>query len=450
LAGTFTVGELCGDIRNVLQTAFGSVWVAGEVQRVRPNRNGHLFFELIEKGAGDEIVGKLEAVIWRRDYREVRRALDAADQEIADGQEIRLRATVDFYAPFGRMQLVVREIDAVFALGRLAARRRATLAALTAAGLLDRNRQLPLSRHPLELALVTARGSAAYHDFLAILEQSGFGFRVRLIDAAMQGRAAENAIATALEAASGLPIDACVLIRGGGSKTDLAAFDSRRVAEAVARSLVPVLTGLGHQIDESIADRVAHAAFETPSKVAGFLIDRIALADVEWRSLQERVLRGAMTRLERARDSLRGAETRLGVTRSRVAAARGRLEELAGYLARTARRAPGSARKELGRVESSLALRAPQWLARGRRGAEAALHAIARTARGRLRTASATLEGHQRLAAQLGPERALARGFTITRDEAGRVVRRSDQIGYGETLITELADGSIRSRVEEA
>ena len=118
-------------------------------------------FELIEKGAEDEIVGKLEAVIWRRDYREVRRALAAADQEIADGREIRCRATLDFYPPFGRTQLVVREVDAVFALGRLAARRRATLAALGEAGLLERNRGLPLGDVPLDLALVTARDSAA-------------------------------------------------------------------------------------------------------------------------------------------------------------------------------------------------------------------------------------------------------------------------------------------------
>lgn len=417
---------------------------------MRPNRNGHLFFELIEKGAADEIVGKLEAVIWRRDYQEVRRALEAVDQEIADGQEIRCRASMDFYAPFGRMQLVVREVDAVFALGRLAARRRATLAALTAAGLLDRNRDLPLSEHPLDLALVTARGSAAYHDFLSVLRQSGFGFRVRLIDAAMQGRAAESAIATALEAASELPIDACVLIRGGGSKTDLAAFDSRRVSEAVARSRVPILTGLGHQIDESIADRVAHEAFETPTKVAGFLVDRIARTDGEWRTLRERLAHASATRLERASESVRKAETRLGVTRSRIAAARGRLQQLAGYLARTARRAPVSARRELSRVESGLMRRAPQLLALGRRGADEAVHGIARAAQGRLRTAGATLDGQHRLATQLGPERTLARGFTITRDGAGRVVRRADQIGYGEALVTELAAGRIRSRVEDA
>ncbi len=380
----------------------------------------------------------------------MRRALAATDQEITDGQEIRCRVTVDFYAPFGRMQLVVREVDAVFALGRLAARRQATLAALAAAGLLDRNRELDLSEHPLDLALVTSRDSAAYHDFLAVLGQSGFGFRVRLIDAAMQGRAAEGAIATALEAASRLPIDACVLIRGGGSKTDLAAFDSRRVAEAVARSRVPVLTGLGHQIDESIADRVAHAAFETPTKVAGFLVDRLAAADDRWRTLREAVARGSAARLERARGALRGAETRLGVTRARVAAARGRLEELAGYLARTARRAPVSARREIGRVEAGLARRAPRLLDLGRRAAEASTRAVARAAQSRLRTAGATLEGRRRLATQLGPERILARGFTITRDGSGSVVRRADQIGYGEALVTELAEGSIRSRVEKA
>lgn len=435
-------------MREVLQGAFRSVWVAGEVQRVRLNRNGHLFFELIEKGAGDEIVAKLEAVVWRRDYEEVRRALAAADQEIADGREMRCRATLDFYAPFGRTQLVVREVDLVFALGRLAARRRATLAALAEAGLIERNRQLPLSEHPLELALVTARDSAAYHDFLATLRESGFGFRVVVIDAAMQGRAAEGAVASALEAASRLPVDACVLVRGGGSRTDLAAFDSRRVAEAVARSRIPVLTGLGHQIDESIADRVAHAAFKTPTQAAAFLVERLGGADARWRGLREDVARSAAARLERARNALRDSESRLGVPRLLLAAARGRLEELAGYLARTARRAPSTAGRELRRTETELGRHAARLLARGADAADAVVRGVAAAAGGRLRTAHALVEGRRRLARQLGPERILARGFTITRDEAGRVLRRAGEIGYGQALITELADGKIRSRAE--
>ncbi|MCZ6727633.1 MAG: exodeoxyribonuclease VII large subunit [Acidobacteria bacterium] len=446
---TFTVSQLCGDVRDLLSEALGQFWVTGEVQRVRPNRNGHLFFELIEKGAADEIVAKLEGVIWRRDYREIQRALADADQEIAEGQQMRCRATLDFYAPFGRAQLVVREIDVVFALGQLAARRQETLVALTKAGLLELNGRLPLLEHPLDLALVTARNSAAYHDFIETLHESGFGFRVTLIDSPMQGRDAERGIASAMTAASGLDVAACVLIRGGGSKTDLAAFDSRRVAEAVARCRVPVLTGLGHQIDESIVDRVAHTALKTPTKVAELLVDRVSRADSKRLLLAQGLAAAVRSRLAVGSERLERARSGVVIAGHRLTTARVRLEELGRFLARRAGRLPQTASERLKRLQRHLGRWVPRLLESARQNLEAVTRNIARAADASVRTARATLDGQGRLARQLGPQRALARGFSITRDDAGRVVRRADQIRYGQRLTTQLADGTIRSRVEE-
>lgn len=436
-------------MRSVLRQAFDSLWVVGEAQRVRPNRNGHLFFELVEKGDADEVVGKLDAVIWRRDYQRIRQALDAAEQEIAEGRQIRCRAGIDFYAPYGRTQLVVREIDIVFALGELAARRRETLAALTRAGLLDRNAGLALSELPLDLALVTARDSAAYHDFIETLRESGFGFRVTLFDAPMQGRAAEAAVSSALAAASRLPVDACVLIRGGGSKTDLAAFDSRRVAEAVARSAVPVLTGLGHQIDESIADRVAHTALKTPTKVAEHLIERLAQADGSRAELARRLREGAQRRLTSEAQRHRAVEGRVRVARHRLTEVRLRLAEMGRFLARTAGRLPLVARDRVAGVQQRLVRRAPRIVAEGRAAGRRLLGRLERAASARLRTARVHLEGRERLARQLGPDRVLARGFSITRDASGKALRRAEEIGYGQVLTTQLARGTIKSRVED-
>ena len=162
-------------------------------------------------------------------------------------------------------------MDPAFTLGLLERRRRETLAALAAAGLLEKNRALSLCDLPLTIGLVTSHGSAAYHDFLSGLSESGYGFRVIFIHAAMQGRDAEREVASALASLAGIGIDCAVLIRGGGSRTDLAAFDSRRIAEAIAGAPFPVLTGLGHEIDRSIADMTAPTAFKTPTTVAEFL-----------------------------------------------------------------------------------------------------------------------------------------------------------------------------------
>ncbi|MEM8933823.1 MAG: exodeoxyribonuclease VII large subunit, partial [Acidobacteriota bacterium] len=145
----------------MLGEVFPGLWVRGEIQRLRNSRPGHLYFELVEKGRGDQIVGKLDAVAWRTDHQRIRRQLDREGHRLAEGQEIRCWGGVDFWGPGGRLQFVVREIDPLFTLGHLERRRRETLDALRAAGLLELNGGLDLSPVPLSIGLVTSEGSAA-------------------------------------------------------------------------------------------------------------------------------------------------------------------------------------------------------------------------------------------------------------------------------------------------
>ena len=276
---TYSVSDLCEEIKGFLGTAFGSIWVAGEVQRVKESRRGHLYFELVEKGAGDDILGKIDCVLWRTDHARVKRLLASSGQEIAEGIQMRLRGGVDFWPPGGRLQLVAKEVDPLFTVGLLARRRQETLEALAKAGLMERNRALALPDVPMRLALVTSHGSAAYHDFLSCLGESGYGFRVLFVHASVQGARAEAELCAALTGLVDSGVDCAVLIRGGGARSDLAVFDSRPVAEAVATAPFPVLTGLGHEIDRAIADMVAHTALTTPTKVAEHLVERVARAD---------------------------------------------------------------------------------------------------------------------------------------------------------------------------
>ncbi len=426
------------------------MWVAGEIQRLRPGRNGHLFFELVEKGEGDAVVGRLEGVLWRTDHLAVRRALASAGQSLAEGLQARCWAHLDLYPPSGRLQLVVREVDPAFAPGRLAARRRETLAALAAAGLLDRNAALPLAEAPLAIALVTAVGSAAYHDFLSTLAESGWAFRVVAIDAAMQGVEAERSIASALAAAGALPVDAIALVRGGGARSDLAAFDSRRVAEAVARSGLPVVTGLGPEIDLSIADRVAHTAVKTPTGAAEFLVSRVESADHELVRLERELALAAARDLATARGRLARLERAAGAVDVRLALAGARLERLAELVVREGRRVPGRRGADLGQLSDRLRRAAPRQLLLRRDAPSALGRSLVRAAQTRLRLLDARLEASAKLRVELGPERVLGRGFSITRDAAGRLLRRARQARAGERITTELAEGQLLSRVEES
>ena len=446
---TYSVSDLCEEIKGFLGTAFGSIWVAGEVQRVREHRRGHLYFELVEKGAGDDILGKLDCVLWRTDHAKVKRLLAPSGQEIAEGIQMRLRGGVDFWGPGGRLQLVVREVDPLFTVGLLARRRQETLEALARAGLMERNKELVLPDVPIDLALVTSHGSAAYHDFLSRLEESGYGFRVLFVHASVQGARAEGELVAALESLADSGVDCAVLIRGGGARSDLAVFDSRPVAEAVATAPFPVVTGLGHEIDQSIADLVAHTAVKTPTRAAELLVERVARADRRLELAARDLRRGAVERLRRGREALGSAERGVELARSRLTVAGARLGELSCALARTGRLRLAAARATVDGSVRRLAEGAPRLVGR-RRGEPGRLAGqVARAAAARLRETRAVLDGLARLSVELAPERVLERGFSVTRDAAGRVLRRPGETAAGDLITTRLAGGSLTSRVEE-
>ncbi|MEZ5314145.1 MAG: exodeoxyribonuclease VII large subunit [Thermoanaerobaculia bacterium] len=379
LEPTYSVSALGREIKELLGEAFASVWVAGEIQRYKASASGHHYFDLVEKGDGDRIVGVLSAVVWKGEFLRLRAALDRAGAKLADGQKVRCRVAVDFYPPGGRLQVQVREVDPNFTLGELARRREETIRALAEGGLLERNKELPFPEIPLRIGLVTSQGSAAYHDFLATLAESGYGFRVLFVHAAVQGAEAERNVPSAIELAAAAGAEALVLIRGGGSKGDLAAFDSRAVAEAVGRAPLPVLTGLGHEIDESVADLAAHQSFKTPTKVAEFLVATVTAAEESTARLSDRLLREARRNLAEAANRLGRAERRASTARQRLQRAGARLATLA--------------------------------------------EALKRAADYRLKSAALKLDGWARLLTGFQPARVLARGYSLTRDASGAVLR---------------------------
>ena len=420
---------------------------------MRSSQRGHLYFELIEKGRGDRIVGKIDGVLWRTHHQRVRRELAASGQQITDGQQIRCWGRLDFYGPAGRLQLVVHEVDPLFTLGLLEQRRRQTLVALAAAGLLELNREVPLAEVPLDIGLVTSRGSAAYHDFLASLVESGYGFRVVFVHAAMQGQEAERQVAAALRklgaSAEGTRLDAIVLIRGGGSRTDLAAFDSRVIAEAVARCPTPVLTGLGHEIDQSIADQASHAAFKTPTKAAEFLIERVALAERSLLACEAALGHLALRTMRRAQRQLQGTERLAQVARLRLQAANRAVLDAGRTCGRISQRRLREARRSTIELTRRLASSAPRLVERHRDRPELLSQRLVGVASGRLREVEAMLAGVARVCSELAPERVLERGYSITRDKADKIVRQPGDVEPGDRIVTTLAGGALSSRVEE-
>lgn len=283
---TYTVSEFNSTVKEVLESAFPqAVWITGEVQRFAQGlarsgslRWGQIYFELIEKkDSTDELKACVRVVLWREQAKALRDKLLSVDDRLVlqDGLEVRFLCRLDFYAAGGKLQLSVQDIDPHFSLGQMAEARAKLLKKLKDQGLLDKNKALIFPQVPLKVGLITAPGSAAYHDFVNELSQSGYAFEVFLAPASMQGPRTEPEVVRAIKILASEPVDVIVLVRGGGSRSDLSWFDKEGIALSISQCPKPVLTGIGHEIDSSVADLVAHRFFKTPTACAQHLAGQV-------------------------------------------------------------------------------------------------------------------------------------------------------------------------------
>lgn len=409
------------------------VWVVGEISNLR-ERNGTRYFDLVEHDeAGRGTVAQLPAAVLRWE----RAAFDAEAGRLegftlANGVEVLVRGLVDFYEPWGKIQLKVRGIDPAHTLGRMQAARDQLVADLVRQGLLRRNAERPVGQPPLRVGLVTARGSQAEADLLDVLARSGWGFQLVRASARVQGPACEPEVAAALGQLATLhrrrPLDVVVVVRGGGSAVDLQGFDTRGVADAIVASPFPVWTGIGHQQDRSVADEVAHTAWATPTAVARGLVDAVEASETRVRDAVAGLVDGVGRVRRRATTSLAGHAAALASgAGSGLRGARGSLDRSAD---------------QLGQLAHLRLRRDTTALDRRRRElAEAATRAGVPSQRRRLDALASQLRAAD-------PVAQLARGFSITLDDHGEVVRSVRAVTPGAALRTHLVDGVLQTRVE--
>jgi exodeoxyribonuclease VII large subunit len=405
---TFSVGELNQAVAGALVDAFPrAVWVRGEIQQFRRSTNGHTYFQLVEKdGNRDNVRAALSVALFKAERGAVNRSLrETPGIKITDGVEVRIRGRIDYYPPAGRLQFLMNAIDPVFSVGKMAADRERVVRVLASEGVLRRNATQELAALPLRVGLLTSGGSAAYHDFLHELEVSRHPFQITHVDVRVQGAGSWRRIAFGLRRLAELELDVVVLIRGGGARSDLAAFDAEAVARAITEMPMPVITGIGHEVDRTVADEVAHTSAKTPTAAAAVLVGAVD-------SARERLARVAHRLALRARGACALADRRLDEQRRTIR------RRVPAVVAREDQRLTGY-RRRVGEM--------------GRR----ATHSAGR----RVGTAEARLRA-------LDPRRVLERGYSITRQGDGRVLRSAALVAPGDVLLTEMADGALRSRAE--
>jgi exodeoxyribonuclease VII large subunit len=438
-SGVLSIGSLYEEVQDALNSAFPrrrQLWVRGEIQHISDHRSGHLYMDLVDPGdegapSGSRARGgepTLRVKCWRSSWAPLRHRLAKEGIELAEGMVVVLRGTLDVYRAKGEISFILAEVDVTALLGRMAAQRARLLRKLEGEGLLGRNASLRVPEVTMHVGLIASPGTEGYQDFLGQLTSSGFGFRVSFVPVSVQGPGAPAAIARALKVLSRSDCDVIAVVRGGGARADLAAFETEVVARAVAGAAKPVFTGIGHSGDQSVADIVAARTCITPTECG----HQIVVATRRWWATH--VAEPAELLARRVPAFLGDAQAHDGRARGRLTAAarhqvrvhRDRLVQKASTVGRTA---PS-------RIESSEA------------------HLRARAARlgpvslGHLGRQDERLHSWRRLLAAYDVDRQLERGYSLTMTTEGALVRSAAGVADQQQILTRFADGIVRSRVE--
>ena len=440
----YSISEISAAIRDTLETAFGELWVEGEVSNCRQAPSGHYYFTL------KDAQSQLRCVFFKQHSRYLR-------FKLSDGLAVLARGRISVYEVRGEYQLSVEHLEPRGA-GALQLAFEQLKKKLAAEGLFDPARKRPLPFFPRTIGLVTSPRGAVIADMLRILERRFSGLHLLLYPVRVQGEGAAAEICEALDYLGGgsrprpgLPPDLIIVARGGGSLEDLWPFNEESVARAIAACPAPVISAVGHETDFTIADFAADLRAPTPSAAAELAIrPRADFLDMVT-GFEERLGRGALYRLSVCRRQLGevGAERATSVLRRRLDRAGQRTDELDYVSREQTRRRLLAAERRLQAADAALRAADPRRrlaaqqarLAQLRASAERVMHLRLARLMGRFGSLHAEL-GH------LSPLRVLERGYAIVQDAEGKLLRRATETSPGARLRVRLHEGRLQVGVE--
>ena len=276
-----------------------SYWIVAEIGELNMHRNGHCYLELVEK-ENKQIKSKIRATIWSYTFSGIHNFfINTTGTPLAAGMKILLNASLEYHEVYG-LSLNVKDIDPNFTLGEREKNRQETIQRLEKEGFLQLNKKMALPLVAQKIAIISAEGAAGYGDFMKQFHQNPYGYSAtfQLFNATLQGNRAAESLITALELIDPSAFDLVVVIRGGGAKMDLDCFDDYELCVAFAEADVPIVTGIGHERDQTILDLVAHTSLKTPTAVAEFLISGMMQFEQSLLELNQRIVNSAKNYLQ--------------------------------------------------------------------------------------------------------------------------------------------------------
>jgi len=404
----YSLLELNQYIKQVVALNFvDSLWISCEISQISESR-GHCYLDLIEKEEEtNQVKAMISAVMWYREYSFIRRKLGAlADKILQEGMQVKLKVEVDYHERFG-IKLLIKDIDPSFTYGQLAIQREKIIEQLRQENRMDLNRSLYFPSVVQSCAVISSDTAAGYQDLMSHLENNDYRYQFdcTLFPAAMQGNRTEMEVVSQLrEIDKSKDFQIVIITRGGGSKLDLSSFDSYAISKAISEMSIPVITGIGHDIDMSIADMVSAISLKTPTAVANFLVDHNASYESSLYDLAIQIKLATQERVQRISEYLNQANIMSKQAVTNKLAYQG---------------------EALARLEQD----------------------IVKQMRLRMKTINERVAQYEILGQLMNPEKLMEKGYSITMKD-GKYIDSRKNLKKGDVITTRLKDGDIESKIQ--
>jgi len=430
----------------------GTYWVAAEISELKINYSGHCYLELVEKRPGkDTIMSRARGVIWAARFRTIQALFESATGEkLREGLNVLVAVSVEYHELYG-LSLNITDLDPAFTMGDMALKRREIIRRLTDDGIINMNAELEFPPVPSRVAVISSSSSAGFTDFHKQLSENGYGysFNAELFNAPMQGEETEKGIISALDKIASRinQFDVVVILRGGGSAADLRWFDNYDIAFHITQFPIPVLTGIGHDKDISIADIVAWNSFKTPTAVASFLIEKMNDTDLVILALSERLNQAAKYIVLEKDAVIKMLARRILPTSGAILSESRRLISYTAHslLSKTSGLIRSSA-TNIAVFDSKLRAESNRTITAASEKLSVIYSSRNAAAAGLINKKREELNGMEGLIRLSDPKNILKKGFSIT-VKNGKTVRSSGDLISGDKIVTKFFDGTINSEV---
>ncbi|OGC16166.1 exodeoxyribonuclease VII large subunit [candidate division WOR-1 bacterium RIFOXYA2_FULL_37_7] len=408
---TFSVSELNNAVKYYLKNLHpDGVWVKGEILGFKADKR-YASFLLCEKEEGtNNVLSQVQVMCWGNDFWDITRDLRAVDRTLSlkDGLCVQLKCQLDLWPKAGRFQLIAKEIEPSVTIGELHITRAKIYNELKDLGLHNKNKQLPIPLCPLRIALIASRGSAGFNDFVSEIKSSKYAFGIDFYHAAVQGEMVEKEVVLAFDkiVKRKNDYDVVVIVRGGGAVTDLKWFDNQKIGRAIGECPIPVITGIGHEINLSVTDMVANINFKTPTAVAAFLVNAALQYEMAISQLIDGIYREAWELL-------------------------------------------GQGKMDLHEIIKDINSEGKFYIESGKRDVSELSENLTNSVSVFLKRAEENFKHYEEKLAIFDPVNTLRLGYSITRSTKGKIIKKIDDVAISERIAVELKDGLIYGEVVE-